>query len=636
MRHRGPVYTRLFNAEPASKFDIRQQCSNTAEFVRYFPASSSSSSAAAAGCYRGLLGSNNAVMSQPYLKSKKLGEQGGTSTMMRSTLYQAAAAAAAAVAEPVSSLPLYGASPLSGTSYLGLKPASASSPSQNSVTSRVHWTRSTLAPVDKFNHGACLFPASAAATVCASSSVDYWRPTTFGDSSAASTKLGSTTSIDDLRRMVSNGSSAHGTSEVDRRSTIFNTSLTHAALADNRPEEISDCSFLRTTQGEGLIFNTTVAHPLADKTSTFREQSMMSLLASATAAASSDFPAGNISQDQPDVSTSMAPASTSEGTVETRWNRRVWNDEAICHPSHWSPARTGGWNWTSNRSAFIPTSRFAVVRPLNVHGSTAAGGLPCCDNIQIPWTADAQRWKDQYAVQRSFSSDSVDNYGRMAEGSSKDQLSLSSCGTCCGQEALERNGKGMCCIPSNPSFGCGTWIGRESVAGTDEDRRQIQKDQSFGCGTCYGRDTTTTNSRHGVLPWSQWVPDRQPLEAATADVITSFPLSLNTDLTGSGRRRRHLDKMAAVAALQRVAGERPFACTWLFCTRRFSRSDELQRHMRTHTGDKRFVCPTCSKRFMRSDHLNKHQRTHRSVANKERITGRKDAGKGRSTRRAIS
>ncbi|KFP64164.1 Transcription factor Sp2, partial [Cariama cristata] len=31
-------------------------------------------------------------------------------------------------------------------------------------------------------------------------------------------------------------------------------------------------------------------------------------------------------------------------------------------------------------------------------------------------------------------------------------------------------------------------------------------------------------------------------------------------------------------------GERPFVCNWVFCGKRFTRSDELQRHARTHTG----------------------------------------------------
>ncbi|KAF3815953.1 hypothetical protein GH733_016058 [Mirounga leonina] len=57
-------------------------------------------------------------------------------------------------------------------------------------------------------------------------------------------------------------------------------------------------------------------------------------------------------------------------------------------------------------------------------------------------------------------------------------------------------------------------------------------------------------------------------------------------------------------------GERPFPCTWPDCLKKFSRSDELTRHYRTHTGEKQFRCPLCEKRFMRSDHLTKHARRH--------------------------
>eukprot|EP00095_Tigriopus_kingsejongensis_P012747 snap_masked-scaffold30_size591359-processed-gene-0.3 protein:Tk12747 transcript:snap_masked-scaffold30_size591359-processed-gene-0.3-mRNA-1 annotation:"conserved hypothetical protein" len=59
-----------------------------------------------------------------------------------------------------------------------------------------------------------------------------------------------------------------------------------------------------------------------------------------------------------------------------------------------------------------------------------------------------------------------------------------------------------------------------------------------------------------------------------------------------------------------AASERPFPCHWSACGKRFARSDELARHIRTHTGEKNFCCPVCGKKFMRSDHLSKHAKRH--------------------------
>ena len=55
-----------------------------------------------------------------------------------------------------------------------------------------------------------------------------------------------------------------------------------------------------------------------------------------------------------------------------------------------------------------------------------------------------------------------------------------------------------------------------------------------------------------------------------------------------------------------------FSCTYSGCDKRFQTNGHLMEHIRTHTGDRPYVCPICDKRFMRANTLNVHFRKHSS------------------------
>jgi len=151
----------------------------------------------------------------------------------------------------------------------------------------------------------------------------------------------------------------------------------------------------------------------------------------------------------------------------------------------------------------------------------------------------------------------------------------------------------------------------------------------------YGVETSTKTSPGRTIDMS--IVKEEPAEVSTTSAATtgvrSSPAELVKSKADSTKGHRAADMRAYMRCLQQHLGtgttlmpmkprkypgracrtpvaDRPFPCPAESCDRRFSRSDELSRHLRIHTGQRPFPCTICRRAFSRSDHLTTHMRTH--------------------------
>lgn len=57
-------------------------------------------------------------------------------------------------------------------------------------------------------------------------------------------------------------------------------------------------------------------------------------------------------------------------------------------------------------------------------------------------------------------------------------------------------------------------------------------------------------------------------------------------------------------------GEKPYTCTISVCKKSFNQSSGLRAHMKSHTGERNYICLLCNKGFTQSSSLGRHMKTH--------------------------
>jgi hypothetical protein len=150
-----------------------------------------------------------------------------------------------------------------------------------------------------------------------------------------------------------------------------------------------------------------------------------------------------------------------------------------------------------------------------------------------------------------------------------------------------------------------------------------------------GPGVRSTSAYHGHLSTQRL---DQPPMMSHQQLGTAVPLTNGSPLMMSSVSRGqefHSDEFAHTstpsASILRTSKEaiaissasstpgKGFTCPLIPCARVFKRLEHLKRHVRTHTHERPFGCDRCPKRFSRSDNLTQHHKTHEKADRGERM-----------------